>query len=295
VSERCIVRIRFTPAGGESTVRRAVGGFLRYVQHRDLHPRPSEPSVAGLVKYVAYRDRASARAELFGSHGLQSTVGRKAFVEFVARSIAESAPQQFRTRDGRLLDRRRAVSRLIISPERSQGLDLERLTRAAMTGLAEESSSSDLRWIAAIHRNTAHHHVHLVVAGMHEDARGRFYRLDITRPRLAAIKQAVALEIERQRREWMPSRTAKVAEVTAAEIASRAVSRSPVALPRVIPIPRLAQAFHRNPLLAKARPMHGSSYRISVLRLRAAARLYQRQVERDAEQEARIRHWDLAA
>ena len=51
MSERCIVRIKFTPAATGSEVRRAVGGFLRYVQHRDLHPdsklaRPN-PQVAG--------------------------------------------------------------------------------------------------------------------------------------------------------------------------------------------------------------------------------------------------------
>src|SRR5207245_11213906 len=129
----------------------------------------------GLVKYVGYRDQASARAELFGSQGRQGTSGRKVFVDFVARSIAASQPQLFRTRDGRMLDRRRAVSRLIISPERSHGLDLELLTRAAMDRLADETGSSDLRWIAAIHRNTAHHHIHLVVAGMHQDRSRRFH------------------------------------------------------------------------------------------------------------------------
>ena len=38
MNERCIVRVKFTPAGAGAEVRRAVGGFLRYVQHRDLHP-----------------------------------------------------------------------------------------------------------------------------------------------------------------------------------------------------------------------------------------------------------------
>ena len=127
MSERCIVRVKFTLA--DSQVRRAVGGFLRYVQHRDLHPDPkADPRVGGLIKYVAYRDKAAGRAELFGSHCAQGTEGRKAFVNFVDRSIANSRPQVFRSREGQLLDRRRAVFRLIVSPERSQGLDLERLT-----------------------------------------------------------------------------------------------------------------------------------------------------------------------
>ena len=184
-------------------MRRAVGGFLRYVQHRDLHPdsapRAAAPKVAGLLKYVAYRDKASARAELFGPRGALGTRERKEFADFVARSIEGSQPQVFRTRDGSAMDRRRAVSRFVISPERAQGLDLEALTRAAVGRLESEMGVSDLRWIAAIHRNTRHHHVHLVLAGMHQDSTGGYRRVDLSKPRLAAIKQAVSLEIERQR------------------------------------------------------------------------------------------------
>ena len=88
MSERCIVRVKFTPAGAGAEVRRAVGGFLRYVQHRDLHPdatpQRSAPKVTGLLKYVAYRDKASARAELFGPTGALGTQERKAFADFVA-------------------------------------------------------------------------------------------------------------------------------------------------------------------------------------------------------------------
>src|SRR5439155_15345712 len=125
-------------------------------------------------------------------------------------------PQVFRSRGGQLLDRRRAVFRLIVSPERSQGLDLECLTRAAMAALAAESAT-DLRWIAAIHRNTAHHHVHLVVAGMREDTAGVYRRVDITKERLAAMKQAVELEIERQRAERTPIKAVRAFAGTPAD------------------------------------------------------------------------------
>src|SRR6266849_4121351 len=209
MSERCIVRTKFTPAGTASEVRRAVGGFLRYVQHRDLHPdsKPSQPSpkVAGLLKYVAYRDRANMRAELFGPSGAIGSTERKDFAEFVACSLENSKPQPFRTKDGRVMDRRRAVSRLIISPERARGLDLNALTRAAVGRLESELGIDGLRWIAAVHRNTKHHHVHLVVAGMVGDGEGGYRRADVTKPRLAAMKEAVALEIERQRGERQPS------------------------------------------------------------------------------------------
>ena len=297
MSERCIVRIRFTPAGAEGTVRRAVGGFLRYVQHRDLHPdsepKPAKPSVSGLVKYVAYRDSAQARAELFGSRGARGTTARKEFVEFVARSLAGSQPHLFRTRDGALMDRRRAVSRLILSPERSQGLDLERLTRAAVERLGAEAGAEGLQWIAAIHRNTAHHHVHLVIAGMREDASGRYHRFDVTKPRLAAMKQAVVLEIERQRAERLLSKTqqTRVVGVVKAGTESTLALRSPIGRSAVVRIPPVAAAGHRMSL----RPAETSYRPTSLIRLRAVARRYQHRVEREAEEEARLRRWELVA
>ena len=285
MTERCIVRVKFTLAHGH--VGQAVGGFLRYVQHRDLHPESRvDPDISGLVKYVAYRDQAASRAELFGSHDAHGTKGRKDFVDFVVRSIAGSQPQLFRSRDGRLLDRRRAVSRLILSPERSRGLDLERLTRAAMASLASETGG-DLRWIAAIHRNTRHHHVHLVVAGMRQEASGVYCRADITKPRLAAMKHAVALEIERQRGERVPVPTAQRGSGDRAERPS-----VPVRHPAAAASPLLPSTYPRRPEGWSVRPSYRSS---SLFRLRAVARLYQRQVERETEDEGRRRHWELVA
>jgi hypothetical protein len=243
LSERCIVRVRFTPTGTSADVRRTVNGFVKYIQHRDLHPE-----VGGLLKYVAHRDKASSRAELFGPQGVVGTQGRKEFAAFVVRSIERSRPQLFRSRKGGFMDRRRAVHRLVISPERAQGLDLEKLTRAAVAQLESDMGVTNLRWIAAIHRNTRHHHVHLVVAGMHEDGNGGYRRVDVSKPRLAAVKQAVGLEIDRERGpfERVPTDVASV--VTG-----------------------------------------------SLIRLRAVARRYQRQMQRDAEAEARRLGWERAA
>ena len=286
MSERCIVRVKFTPADGQ--LRQTVGGFLCYVQHRDLHPESRvDPQIRGLVKYVAYRDKAASRAELFGSHAAHGTRGRKDFVDFVVQSIAGSQPQLFRSRDGRIFDRRRAVSRLIISPERSRGLDLERLTRAAMESLAAEAGG-ELRWIAAIHRNTAHHHVHLVVAGMRQDAAGAYHRADITKARLAAMKFAVGLEIQRQRGERIPTRTELKAPTGRDIRASMLRVRTPTVANSTLRPP----AFKRRP---KRWSLQLSSTGASLLRLRSAARRYQRQVEREAEEEIRRRRWDLVA
>ena len=302
MTERCFVKVAFDPASSGSQVGRAVGGFLRYIQHRDLHPatKPerSATDVAGLVKYVAYRDKASSRAELFGPQGRLGTQGRKDFAGFVIRSIEGSEPQIFRTRAEALMDRRRAVSRFLISPESAPGLDLERLTRAAVSRLESEMGVSGLRWIAAIHRNTQHHHVHLVLAGMRVDETGGYRRVDITKPRLAAMKQALGLEIERQRGERVPSlRTVEPATSTAVgEVVSPAI-KAPASPPvLVVPLPSRP--------LARIRAVHSgtqaaayrhSGYPSSILALRAVARRYSRQMQREVEAEARLLGWDRAA
>ena len=300
MSERCIVRIKFTPAGSASDVRRAVGGFLRYVQHRDLHPdsKPGHPTleVAGLLKYVAYRDQATNRAELFGPEGIVGTKERKQFAEFVAQSIEGSPPQVFRTRDGRLIDRRRAVSRLIISPERAQGLDLESLTRAAVARLESEIGVGGLRWVAAIHRNTRHHHVHLVLAGMANDEHCGYRRVDVSKPRLAAVKEAVAQEIERQRGERNPRVAAIASVVTGGETLLPAL-KPPVVLPALNRIPPWAALARLRVASSgpRAKRWHPSGASSSLLALRAVARRYQRQMEREAEEQARQLGWERVA
>jgi hypothetical protein len=299
--ERCFVKVAFDPATTGGQVRHAVGGFLRYIQHRDLHPasklaRPT-PDVAGLVKYVAYRDKASGRAELFGPQGSVGTKERKDFVGFVARSIEGSEAQIFRTGAGRLMDRRRAVSRFLISPESAQGLDLERLTRAAVSRLESEMGVKGLRWIAAIHRNTAHHHVHLVLAGMRADATGGYRRVDITKPRLAAMKEALGLEIERQRAEREPLPRIYDRPSPAGSEADSPAIAAPVARPvlvqalRARPPARVRVASGGTQAAAYQRTPHPSS----LLALRTVARRYSRQMQRELEREARLRGWERAA
>src|SRR6266851_4090471 len=242
MTERCFVRVKWDPATTAGDARRAVGGFLRYIQHRDLHSR-SKPArtpadVRGLVKYVAYRDRASTRAELFGPDGVVGTKLRKDFADYVTRSIERSRPQLFRSRDGRLQDRRRAVSRFVISPERADGLDLQRLTRGAVARLESELGVDWLRWIAAVHRNTQHHHVHLVLAGLHEEAPGRYRRVDISKKGLAAIKETFALEISRQRGGRSPGVTPRP-DADGADGAHPPVHAAELTRLRAIPLPAL--------------------------------------------------------
>jgi hypothetical protein len=276
-----------------------VSGFLRYIQHRDLHPGSApehdKSQVAGLLKYVAYRDRASTRAELFGPEGKAGTRERKEFADFVARSIQDSRPQVFRARDGRLMDRRRSVSRFVISPERADGLDLERLMRAAVARLESELGVTGVRWLAAIHRNTAHHHVHFVLAGMYLDAAGRYRRLDVSRQRLAAMKEALVLEIERQREARQPSRIlvpSALQESAAAPLTTPSrpvISRQPMVVTRFKAgiAPPSRRRSHRQS------PTYGSAS--ALFRVRTAARRYAQQMERDAAADAWRRGWEFAA
>ncbi len=301
MSERCILAVRFTPAGALGQVRNAVGGFLRYVQHRDLHPgeqtpRPS-PQVSGLLKYVAYRDQASARAELFGPTGPIGSAERKSFAAFVVRSLEESRPQPYRGRDGATRERRRAVYRMVISPERATGLDLRQLTAAVITSLEQEGGAGGLHWMAALHRNTAHAHVHLVVAGMRETSTG-FLRMDITRPRLAAMKQALELEIQRQRGDRTPGHEASLpgaSDARGRDLLQPAL-KLPVAGPRLIRILPLTPLARSRVASSGARetawPAAGGG---SLLALRSAARRYQHRMLREAEEEARRMDQERAA
>jgi hypothetical protein len=296
MSDRVILALKFTPAGAPSQVRRAVGGFLRYAQHRDLHPtqpggRPKS-EVAGLVKYVAYRERASTRAELFGPSGTLDSSDRKAFAAFAAGALEGSRPQLYRGRNGEMQDRRRAVYRMVISPENATGLDLRQLTAAAVSAL-ERDGSGDLRWLAAIHRNTSHHHVHLVLAGMRPDGRGGFARVDITKPRLSAMKTALGDEILRQRAERAPSRELKqmTPQGAKSEVAGLSFGAGGV--------PSRVHTRTSRPVSAwpsrRRRTLHPTSHAGSALALRAVARRYQRQMERELEQSYRQGQWERAA
>jgi hypothetical protein len=288
VSERCFVKVKFDPAPSGSQVQRAVSGFVRYIQHRDLHPTSNastpKPDVAGLVKYVAYRDKASSRAELFGPQGTVGTRERKEFVAFVAGSIENSKPQIFRTRDGALMDRRRAVSRFLISPDVAQGLDLQNLARAAVGQLESDMNVSGLRWIAAVHRNTDNHHVHLVLAGMHLQASGQFRRVDISKARLAAMKVAIGTEIDRQREFTRPHEPAELGQpIPKTEAEGVSFVREPAA-----PAIRAAAPARISRRSSRVRhSLHLTSIASSAMALRAVARRYQRQMEHELEVEAR--------
>ena len=188
-SSRAILSVKYTPVAAGAG--RAVAGFLRYVQYRDHHELPErQAGVEGLVRYVAYRDSASPQGRLFDR---EQTVGdreRKELNRYVRRSIANADLQSPRPA--------RAVYRLVLSPEDSRGLDLRALTRATMARLEQQVGGLP-PWIAAEHRNTTHPHVHVVLPAFREVSPGRFRHFVISKPRLAEMKQAMSMELNRQR------------------------------------------------------------------------------------------------
>ena len=200
-SGRAILSLKYTPVAARGGVRQAVGAFLRYIQYRDQHvDARQDPDVGRLLRYVAHRDRSSAKGRLFTADRLATDDDRRQLAAYVVRSTAKMREPK----EG-VPDTRRAVYRMVISPEDAAQLDLRLVTRAAMAAL-EDAAGPIPPWIAAEHRNTAHPHVHVVLAARRETSPGHFRSVLITRPRLAAMKQAMQVEILRQREELEPGR-----------------------------------------------------------------------------------------
>jgi hypothetical protein len=181
--ERCILSVKYVPGGGASRL----GGFLRYVQFRDQHQDAVGKKLEGLTRYVTHRDRTAPGGRLFGPEGNAGDLDRRALLVHIKRSMRESNDRY-----------PRAAYRMVLSPERADGLDLKALTRAAMAQLGRDAGGTP-PWIAAIHRNTRHPHVHIVMAARREIEPDRFRTVVISRERLAAMKGAITDELVRER------------------------------------------------------------------------------------------------
>jgi hypothetical protein len=183
-TERCILSVKYVPAASA----KGLGGFLRYVQFRDLHADLSRGSdLEGLTKYVAHRDRTAPGGRLFGPRGNAGDLDRRALLAHISRSLRQPGGRH-----------PRAAYRMVLSPERAEGLDLKALTRAAMSQLGKEVGGEP-PWIAAIHHNTKHPHVHIVMAARRELERGHFKTVVISRERLGRMKQAIGAELVHER------------------------------------------------------------------------------------------------
>jgi len=279
-SARSILALKYTPVSVAGGVRKAVGGFLRYVQFRDQHAEPEATGLDAFVRYVAHRDRTSPGGRVFGPDP-DVEVDRRRLVDYVSRSIKGLAPKWVQAADGKLVDQQRAVYQLILSPEDWRGLDLRRLASAAMKQLDEDAGPGGIGpWFAAEHRNTAHHHVHIVLAARRELEPGKFQAVLITRSRLQRMKEAIGREIESQRE----------LEIERGEKTQRLS-------PSVTPLQQQSHAVLRwrglrtcphfgNPLSRPTGHVRGTRlFGRALLRLRGAALSYHHQMQRELEED----------
>ncbi|MFI5284419.1 MAG: hypothetical protein ACHQ0J_15020 [Candidatus Dormibacterales bacterium] len=280
-SARSVLALRYTPVSIAGGVRKAVGGFLRYVQFRDQHVEPERNgALDAYVRYVAHRDRTSPAGRVFGNDGERREGDRRRLVDFVARSTKGLEPKWVLGRDRKLADRQRAVYTFVLSPEDWRGLDLRRIARAAMDQLGTDAGSGGIGpWFAAEHRNTAHHHVHIVLAARREVAPGRFSTLVVSRARLQRMKDAIALEIDRQRSPQrmhtnstqLPQRATRIATPQRRCHAAPRWRWLPVQAPKARW--RSRQAAYR------------SNLDVTLSGLRSLARSYQRRMEHELEED----------
>lgn len=279
MAERSILAVAYTPVSGTCSAKRAVAGFLKYVQHRDQHPEP-KLRVEGLLKYVAHRDRSGSNARLFNLEGQVSDEHRRWLAAYVGRSVAGLAAQRWQRPAEASADRRRAAYRFVLSPEFASGLDLAHVTRAAMAQLESDAGGIG-PWLAAEHRNTAHPHVHIVLAARCEIAPGRYRTVMLTRPRLQRMKEAIGQEIERQRSlEKMRAQRPPIRHL-ARSTAMPGAMRHAASRWQRLQAPRFTY-LRSHSVMHLRRGAHLGS---TLLRLRTVALRYQRRIEHELEDE----------
>jgi hypothetical protein len=191
------MHIDYMPLIPSKDRRRGARGFLNYVQYRDQHlGSEHEPNVRGMLDYVAFRDTSSPGQRLFDYTGTVGKRERVALGDYIERSTARDTaaggPRSSTNNHG--------WYSIIISPEKANGLDLRRLSRAAVDQLHMDVGGRGIPpWVAAEHRNTAHPHVHLIMAGRVEVAQGRFRTVLITRARRSRMQAAIDEDLAQQR------------------------------------------------------------------------------------------------
>lgn len=107
----------------------------------------ARPAIREHIRYIQERERGDGEPERKFFDREREGIERKEVYEAMM--------------DGR--GERAAMHTLILSPG-DNGVDLEEYTRESMKAL-EERLGHELDWYATIHRNTEHHHAHVVIAG----------------------------------------------------------------------------------------------------------------------------------
>jgi len=290
-SNYSIMRIGFIPVSAAGGPRPAVGGYLRYIQFREQgRERDGVAGVDAVVRYLAHRDRSARGGGIFTAGGDATSADRKQLVDFIARSTKGLSPRWVRGRDGKLEDHQRAAYQIMISPDDAHGLDLRRITRVAMMQLESDAGGSGIGpWFAAEHRNTAHRHVQLVLPARREVSPGVYMTLIITGPRLQRMKEAMLIEIARQRgRELESASSQSLAPQKPATRVATPPPRRHRTTWRPIDKRQLRAGLlsvHAMRWQARHRPS-GHVVGEALLRVRGAAIRYRIQIERELERQA---------
>ena len=284
-----VLLLGYMPVSVAGGVRKAVGGYLRYMQFRDQQSEPEpEGGFDAYVRYIAHRDRTSPGGRIFGADGALTTADRKRLVDYVARSTKGLAPKWVKGRDGKLEDRQRAVYQIVISPEDWRGLDLRLLARTTMKQLEADAGVKGLGpWFAAEHRNTSHHHVQIVLAARREVAPGTFSTLIINRARLQRMKEAISGEIERQRSlERQTGFEQRPAEKRSPERLAPSVPAHSLRWRKVPHLGRSVGGGTKSSFrFGRTAPAHGGPLNEVMLRIRGVALRYRFRMERELEAE----------
>jgi hypothetical protein len=290
-STRSVLKLEYTPVSVAGGVRKAVGGYLRYLQFRDQRVEPKrDGGLDAYVRYLEHRDRTSPKGRVFGRDETR-TADRKRLVEYILRSTKGLSPNWVKRSDGRLEDRQRAAYSLVISPDDWRGLDLRKVARATMNQLELDAGGLG-PWFAAEHRNTAHHHVQIVLAARREVEPDRFRTVLITRARLQRMKDAIGHEIALQRsseaeRGQAPRVQVGLAIEPAAGPTEPRTSQAPNTPPkRHRPTYRWGRVRHSNGNTSPRLGVRRGRIAIATLwRLQAVALRYQHRMERELDQQ----------
>jgi monoamine oxidase len=137
-------------------------------------------------------------------------------------------------------------------------------------------------WFAAEHRNTAHHHVQVVLAARREIAPGRFSTLIINRARLQQMKEAIWADIEHQRASERERAEAMPARAIPSPTQKPDLNRHDLPRWRWMGVPA-AKSRSRSRVRRLLRGHHPIAN--NLFRLQAVARRYHQQMEHELERE----------
>ncbi len=167
---------------GKPKVSRTKGGGwtpgFRMLMHYARQSRGmSRQGSSGGTRTVAYRQRCAVRITYLKNR----TRGQwRAHGRYLERETAAGGETGFNAREADVnisarlqtwqVSKDELLWKLIISPEFGERADLERLTRDVMLRVQEDVGTS-LEWVATVHRNTEHPHVHIAMRGVAADGK----------------------------------------------------------------------------------------------------------------------------